>query len=131
MEAHARERDHVRGAPRAVPAPAWTCGQLVEPRLQWTAAGFTKPLRLTIESLLRPRRDVAIEEHAGTVVAVHYRAEVPHLFDSLLYAPAQRAAIRAAAVARRLQSGSLRSYILYLLGMLLTLLGLVRIGGLG
>ena len=36
----------VRRSPRAAPAPAWACGQQAVPAMQWTSAGFTKPLRL-------------------------------------------------------------------------------------
>ncbi|HEX7582565.1 MAG TPA: proton-conducting transporter membrane subunit, partial [Gaiellaceae bacterium] len=36
----------LRGNRRAAPAPNWASGQLVEPALNWTSAGFTKPLRL-------------------------------------------------------------------------------------
>ena len=54
---------------------------------------------------------------------------MPHLFDTVLYEPSQRVALRAARVARRLQSGSLRAYILYLLGLVLVLLAVVRLGG--
>lgn len=116
---------------RAATTPAWTCGQVVERRLAWTSAGFTKPLRLVLEAVLRPQRDVDVSEQPGGVVSVHDRAEVPHLFDSALYRPAHQAALRGAAVARRLQSGSLRAYILYLLGLVLGLLALARAGALG
>ena len=61
---------------------------------------------------------------------IRYHAEVPHLFDDLLYEPVQRHALQGAAVARRLQSGNLRSYVLYLLALVLALLALVRFGGL-
>jgi len=118
------------GAGTAAPAPAWACGQPIEPALAWTSAGFTKPLRLVLESVLRPRREFDLAETAGGVERIRYRAEVPHLFDDLAYAPAQRAALRGAAVARRLQSGSLRAYVLYLLGLVLGLLALLRLGGL-
>jgi hydrogenase-4 component B len=117
---------------RSQPAPAWTSGQVVEPSLAWTSAGFTKPLRLVLEAVLRPRREFDIAERPGGAVArVSYHAEVPHLFDSLLYGPVHRAAMRGAAVARRLQSGSLRIYVAYLLGLVLGLLAFVRFGGFG
>ncbi len=117
--------------PRAAVAPAWTCGQRVEPSLWWTGAGFTKPLRLMLEAVYRPRREVRIDERPGIVVAVRHRSEVPQLFDTVLYGPALRVALRGAAAARRLQSGSLRAYVLYLLGLLLALLALLRLGVLG
>jgi hypothetical protein len=59
---------------------------------------------------------------------VTYRGQVPHLFDTLLYAPALRAALAFAAHARRLQSGHLRTYGTYLGGVLIVLLLLARIG---
>lgn len=109
-------------------SPAWTCGQVIVPRLQWTSAGFTKPLRLVLETVLRPRRELRIEEDAGLVREVRYRLEVPHLFDTVLYGPTQRAAMRLAARARRLQSGSLRAYITYLLALVFVMLALVQLG---
>jgi len=36
----------LRGKRVAAPAPTWACGQLIQPQLLWTGAGFTKPLRL-------------------------------------------------------------------------------------
>ncbi len=119
------------GARRAAPAPVWVCGQATAVGLQWTSAGFTKPLRLVLESLLRPRRDVELVTRSGVVQSVAYRAEVPHLFDTLLYGPVSRGALRGARVARRLQSGSLRAYLVYLLALLGVLLALARVGVLG
>ena len=115
--------------PRAQAAPAWTCGQPVGPELAWTSAGFTKPLRLTLEAVFRPAREIELRERGGVPQEMTYRSEVPHLFDTLLYEPAQRLALAAAAVARRLQSGSLRAYLMYLLGLVVALLAFVRLGG--
>jgi hydrogenase-4 component B len=120
-----------RRSPRAAPAPAWACGQDAVPALQWTSAGFTKPLRLVLEAVLRPRREVVEETHSGVLQGLEYRAEVPHLFDTHLYDPAARAAGRAAGRVRRLQSGSLRAYLLYLLALVVVVLALARSGALG
>jgi hydrogenase-4 component B len=113
---------------RAAPSAAWACGQRVEPALRWTSAGFTKPLRLTLEAVLRPRRELTVSTQDGVLQEVGYEGEVPHLFDTLIYEPVTDAALRGAAVARRLQSGSLRMYVIYLLGLLALLLVLVRLG---
>jgi hydrogenase-4 component B len=113
---------------RAAVTPAWTCGQLVEPALAWTSSGFTKPLRLVLEGVLRPTRELTVRSDSGVVQEVLYEAEVPHLFDTLIYEPATASALRGAAVIRRLQSGSLRTYLIYLLGLLVVLLALVRLG---
>jgi hydrogenase-4 component B len=113
-------------------APAWACGQQAShPALAWTSAGFTKTLRLVLEPGLRTERELTTGTHGAVVTGITYRAQVPHLFDTLLYRPARRWALRGAAVARRLQSGSLRLYLGYLLGLLIVLLALVRLGLLG
>jgi hypothetical protein len=84
-----------------------------------------------LESVLRPRREVSVRARGGVVQEVVYRGEVPHLFDTHLYEPAARMARRAARHARRLQSGSLRAYLLYLLALLVAVLALARWGMLG
>jgi len=121
----------VRASRRAAPAPAWACGQPEVPALAWTSAGFTKPLRLVLEAVLRPRRDVTVRSTGGVVQEVVYRGEVPHLFDTHLYEPAAHGARRAAGRARRLQSGSLRAYLLYLLALVFAVLALASWGVLG
>jgi hydrogenase-4 component B len=120
----------IRGS-RAAQRPAWACGQRVEPALAWTSAGFTKPLRLMLETGFRPRREVGTDVCHGVVRHVTHTAEVPHLFDAWLYAPVHRAALRGAMLARRLQSGSVRAYLAYLLGVLVLLLALARTGWIG
>ena len=49
-----------RGRRVAASAPTWACGQRVEPALNWTSAGFTKPVRLVLEGLLRPEREISV-----------------------------------------------------------------------
>ncbi|HVY77367.1 MAG TPA: proton-conducting transporter membrane subunit [Solirubrobacterales bacterium] len=121
----------LRGSRRSAPVPAWACGQPIERSLAWSSAGFTKPLRLVLEAVLRPRREIEAVRERGQLQSIRYRGEVPHLFDTLLYGPVQRGALAGALVARRLQSGSVRAYAAYLLALLLGLLLLVRIGAIG
>jgi hypothetical protein len=113
---------------RAAPTAAWACGQQVVPAMAWTSAGFTKALRLMAQPLLRPERDVTRRVERGVTQELRYEARVPHLFDTLLYEPLTAGALRAAAFVRRLQSGSLRTYLLYLLGLVVALLAVVRSG---
>jgi hydrogenase-4 component B len=117
-----------RGSRRAAPAAVWTCGQRPAPAFGWTSTGFTKPLRLVLESVLRPRREIDRIEAGGVLQRVDYSGAVPHLFDTLLYDPAVRVALHGAAVARRLQSGSVRTYAGYLLGLLVIALLLAHWG---
>jgi hydrogenase-4 component B len=120
-----------RGARRAAPSPTWACGQPVTGALRWTSAGFTKPVRLVLEAALRPRRALLVETAGGVVQRMRYEREVASPADRLLYGPAIRGALAGAALARRLQTGNVRTYAAYLLALVLGLLALVRVGGLG
>jgi hydrogenase-4 component B len=107
------------------------CGQAVQPSLGWTSAGFTKPLRLVLEVVLRPRRELTSVDSAGVLQEVAYSGEVPHLVEDRIYDPISRAAQSGAARIRKLQSGSLGMYVAYLIGLVVAILMIVRVGLLG
>ena len=65
------------------------------------------------------------------VQSVTYTGHVPSLLDTTLYEPTVRTGLRAAAVARRLQSGNVRTYAAYLLGLVIGLIVLTYAGVLG
>ena len=95
--ARRRPRALARGTRRAAPAPAWACGQRVVPALSWTSAGFTKPLRLVLEAVLRPRREIeVVEAAAASCRGSPTPARSRSLADALLYEPAIRAGLRGA-----------------------------------
>lgn len=121
----------LRGERRAAPSPTWASGQAVEPQLLWTSAGFTKPLRLVLEAVLRPEREIEVTQRGGVVQEVSYSGRVPHLIDIHLYRPVTDGALVAAAFARRLQSGRLGTYVTYLVALVVALLIAVRIGVIG
>jgi hydrogenase-4 component B len=120
-----------RGRRRPTPSAVWACGQRPDPALWWTSAGFTKPLRLSLEALLRPHRTVKLDSENGVPQRLTYDGHVPHLFDTKVYRPVARWALANAARARRLQSGSVRTYTVYLLALVLVLLAAVKSGVLG
>ena len=108
----AAARGHRQPAPAR--APSWVCGQPVVAALDWSSAAFTKPLRLVLEALMRPQRELDVVQ-AGTITQrITYASHTPSLVDRLLYEPAVRAALRGAALARRLQTGNVRTYAGYL-----------------
>jgi hydrogenase-4 component B len=121
----------LRGRRVAAPAPTWACGQLVQPQLAWTSAGFTKPLRLVLEVVLRPQREINVRSEGGVVREVSYSGRVPHLIDERLYAPVVRTALTAARHAWRLQTGSLGTYVGYLIALVLALLAAAKAGLIG
>lgn len=121
----------LRGRRRAARTPTWVCGQAVVPALNWTSIGFTKPLRLVLEAVLRPERELNVVRDGGMVQRIDYSGHVPSLIDRTLYEPVIRAGLRGAAVARRMQTGNVRTYAAYLLVLVVALLALARIGALG
>ena len=121
----------LRGRFSAAAAPTWACGQAVEPALGWTSAGFTKPIRLVLESILRPEREITTRSEGGVLQEVAYAGRVPHLIDDRLYRPAARLSLVTAGHARKLQSGSLGTYIGYLIALVIALLLVVRLGVIG
>jgi hydrogenase-4 component B len=121
----------LRGKRSAAPAPSWACGQPVVGALSWSSAGFTKPLRLVLEAVFRPRREIEVRVGGGMVQSVTYEGHVPALMDASVYEPTVQAGLRAASVVRRLQSGNVRTYAAYLLGLVIGLLVLVYTGALG
>jgi hydrogenase-4 component B len=120
-----------RGSRRSAPSPTWASGQPIGPALLWTSAGFSKPLRLVLEAVLRPEREIETTTKGGVVQEVSYTGSVPHLIDAHVYRPVTNGALLAAAWARRLQSGRLGTYVAYLIGLVLALLLAVRIGAIG
>ena len=98
---------------------------------RWTSAGFTKPLRLVLEAVLRPEREIAVRTSGGVVQEVSYSGRVPQLIDERLYAPAVRSALGGARHARRLQTGRLGTYVAYLIALVLVLLAAAKAGVIG
>ena len=80
---------------------------------------------------LRPQREITVRSEGGVLQEVSYSGHVPQLIDDHLYAPLERVSLAAAAQARRLQSGSLGTYVVYLAGLVLVLLAAARLGWLG
>jgi hydrogenase-4 component B len=121
----------LRGRRVAAPAPTWACGQLVERSLDWTSAGFTKPLRLVLENVLRPEREIAVRAEGGIVQEITYEGRVPHLFEDRLYRPVTALAMWGAHHARRTQSGRLGTYVGYLIALVLVVLAAAKLGVIG
>ena len=84
-----------------------------------------------LELVLRPQREITVQSKGGVLQKVSYSGHVPQLIDDHLYAPLERVSLAAAAQARRLQSGSLGTYVVYLAGLVLVLLAAARLGWIG
>jgi len=109
---------------------SWGCGRIGQtPRMEYTATAFAEPLRRVFAELYRPTRELTISFHPESkyfVQSIHYKSEITPWFERVLYEPLLRLVRSAAYQVRRLQSGSLHLYLLYLALALAALLFAAR-----
>lgn len=103
----------------------WNCGTVPTSRQQYTATGFSKPLRRAFENILNPQRrtEYLRKEHAyyGRKIKIHL--EIPDLFMEKLYKPVQGWMIASSSAFRHVQEGSVSLYIGYtMIAMLFVLI---------
>jgi hypothetical protein len=108
----------------------WGCGRIGQtPRMEYTATAFAEPLRRVFSQLLRPTRELSIDFHPESkyfVQSIAYRSEITAWFERLLYQPVLSGLRLVARQVRRLQSGSLHLYLLYISLTLVVLLLVAR-----
>jgi hydrogenase-4 component B len=116
------------GRTRRSISPTWSTGVVFQPAMQYTAASFSKPIRLFFRSVLAPERRVDVDYHDGSPVPrlVTYTGGVPELFEERVYLPLRAAVVWAAGRLRLLQSGSVQLYLLYIAAALVVLLVVYR-----
>jgi hydrogenase-4 component B len=116
--------------------PAWRSATIgVDGADSYTAFGYANPTRRVLASVLHtragveelsPRRGGAAEGY-GDEHAPHlrYDSDVVEVVESWLYRPAARLFAVVVAVAKRLQSGRLDAYLLYMLIALMAVVAVV------
>jgi hydrogenase-4 component B len=97
--------------------PTWACGQPgLTPQMEYTATGFSKPLRMIFKALFRPRRDVQREYDFSPYFATNIRFEshIEEVFVERLYRPLRIWILRLSRRLRALQAGSIQAYLIYI-----------------
>ena len=105
--------------------PAWDCGlQGLTPQMEYTATGFSKPIRMIFKSLFRPRREVQREYDYSPYFAktLHFESHIEEAFVTRLYRPLNRGVLRLSRRMRALQAGSIQAYLIYIFLTLVFLL---------
>ncbi|MDE3100389.1 MAG: hydrogenase 4 subunit B, partial [Verrucomicrobiota bacterium] len=105
--------------------PTWDCGlRGLTPRMEYTATGFSKPIRMIFKTLFRPRREVQREYDLSPYFAktIRFESHVEEIFQTRVYRPLNRLVLRASRRLRALQAGSLQAYLIYIFLTLLVLL---------
>src|SRR5208283_10373 len=96
------------GKRKTIYGDSWDCGiPSLTPRMQYTAAAFTKPIRLIFKRIYLPRRELRISYHVKPlfVEAIRYTGEITPFFEKYIYEPLTSSIFKVAGKVRLLQSG--------------------------
>jgi hydrogenase-4 component B len=105
--------------------PTWDCGlRGLTPQMEYTATGFSKPLRMIFKALFRPRREVQREYDYSPYFAktLRFESHIEEAFVTRIYRPLNRGILRLSRRMRGLQAGSIQAYLIYIFITLLLLL---------
>jgi len=105
--------------------PTWDCGlKGLTPQMEYTATGFSKPIRMIFKALFRPRREVQRDYDYSPFFAKNLRFEshIEEAFVTRIYRPLNRGILRLSRRMRALQAGSIQAYLIYIFITLLVLL---------
>jgi hydrogenase-4 component B len=105
--------------------PTWDCGQrALTPQMEYTATGFSKPIRMIFKALFRPRREVQREYDYSPYFAktLRFESHIEEAFVTRIYRPLNRGILRFSRRMRALQAGSIQAYLIYIFVTLLLLL---------
>lgn len=110
----------------------WGCGlPAFTSRMQYTATSFSKPIRTVFASVYRPQRTLESTpaEQPYFPKAIAYRSTRTLSYEKLLYRPIFDFILNTAQQLRRLQTGNIQMYLLYIFLALLSMLLLMRFSG--
>ena len=105
--------------------PTWDCGlRGLTPTMEYTATGFSKPIRMIFKALFRPRREVQREYDYSPYFAktLRFESHIEEAFVTRLYRPLNRGILRFSRRMRGLQAGSIQAYLIYIFITLILLL---------
>ena len=103
----------------------WACGLPgLDSRMQYTSTAFSKPLRNVFSQVYKPERTVEVVPADAPYFpsAISYRSVRTTSYERSLYRPAVDAIVGWAQVLRRLQTGNVQVYLLYIFLALVALL---------
>lgn len=109
--------------------PTWACGlPSLDSRMQYTSTAFSKPIRTVFAQVYRPNRTVKVlpEDDRYFPASISYRSVRTTSFEKSLYRPAMDAIVATGHRLRRLQTGNIQVYLLYVFLALLGVLLFVR-----
>ena len=110
-------------------APTWGCGlPSLTTRMQYTATSFSKPLRMVFARAYRSKRKLEISpaEKPYFPTAISYHSQRTTSYERMLYRPIVNSILAAAQQLRRVQTGNIQWYLLYIFVALVFMLLFMR-----
>ncbi|MHC1711267.1 MAG: hydrogenase 4 subunit B [Solidesulfovibrio sp.] len=113
------------GRPKTVVGETWTCGIIPTARMEYSATGFTEPLRRVFKKILRPVMELRTEKQPNAYhgVKMTFSVHISNIFNDWLYKPLCEGVMYLSENLKRIQGGSLQLYIGYI--MVFTVLVLI------
>jgi hydrogenase-4 component B len=114
---------------RARMARTWACGLPgLSSRMQYTSTVFSKPIRFVFAQVYRPERKVEElpADQPYFPVSISYRSVRTTSYERALYRPFVEVFVSLAYRLRRLQTGNIQVYLLYIFLALVSLLTFLR-----
>jgi hydrogenase-4 component B len=110
-------------------AMTWACGlQKIEPRMQYTATGFSKPIRMIFSNIFRATHEIEFSEETSPYFLsnITYELKTESVFLKYFYEPVYTTIVASARMFRRIQTGHIQSYLAYIFLTLILLLLFAR-----
>lgn len=110
-------------------ARTWACGLPgLSSRMEYTSTVFSKPIRFVFARVYRPDRKVEQQpaDQPYFPVSISYRSVRTTSYERVLYRPIVDVVVSQAHRLRRLQTGNIQVYLLYIFLALVLLLALLR-----
>jgi hydrogenase-4 component B len=107
----------------------WACGlENIGPRMQYTATGFSKPIRMIFATIYRARHEIEVAEETSPYFRpdITYELKTESVFLKYIYEPAYHRVVGAAQMLRRIQTGHIQTYLAYIFITLVILLLFAR-----
>lgn len=110
-------------------AMTWACGlQKLGPHMQYTATGFSKPIRMIFSNIYRATHEIEISDETSPYFRANitYELKTESVFLKHFYEPVFHFIIGSAHALRRIQTGHVQSYLAYIFITLVLLLLFAR-----
>ncbi|MDD5258844.1 MAG: proton-conducting transporter membrane subunit [bacterium] len=113
---------------RAISYNTWDCGYYrLDARHEYTATGFSKPLRIAFSFFLRPYRTTKKSgESFYHIKSMTYETHTTPVFKKYIYKPVLAITFKSAKFMRRIQPGSIHVYLAYIAITIFVLIILIR-----